>query len=98
MSIKLSPRQKDLLAYLGPDYTKNRIDLENVIYRDLGEYDIEISGCHTKRQPVGIYVWLKDSPRIMERHTGLPQNFADIKALLDDIVARYTQKEELSND
>ena len=58
-STKLSPRQKLLLAYLGSDYCKNRIDGENVIYRDLGDYDIEISGCHTKNQPVAIFVWNK---------------------------------------
>ena len=60
-STRLSPRQKMLLAYLGKAYGKNRIDGENVIYRDLGDYDIEISGCHTKNQPVSIYVWEKKS-------------------------------------
>ena len=39
-STRLSPRQKMLLAYLGKAYGKNRIDGENVIYRDLGDYDI----------------------------------------------------------
>ena len=37
----LSPRQKDLLNYLGgKPYCKDIIDGENVVYRDLGAYDI----------------------------------------------------------
>lgn len=93
-SKKLSPRQKDLLAYLGTEYRKHRIDFENVIYRDLGAYEIEISGCHTKTQPISIYVWKKEGTHVMEKHSALPQDFACIKALLDDIVNRYVKKEE----
>ena len=93
-SNKLSPRQKLLLSYLGSDYRKNRIDGENVIYRDLGDYDIEISGCHTKKQPVAIFVWNKaDLRRTVESHTRLPQDYEMVKTLLDDIVKRYSKKE-----
>ena len=98
-SNKLSPRQKLLLSYLGNDYCKNRIDGENVIYRDLGNYEIEISGCHTKNQPVAIFVWNKaDLTRTVESHTRIPQDYAQIKTLLDDIVKRYTNKEENNNE
>jgi hypothetical protein len=98
-SNKLSPRQKLLLSYLGSDYCKNRIDGENVIYRDLGNYEIEISGCHTKNQPVAIFVWNKaDLTRTVESYTRLPQDYAQIKMLLDDIVKRYTNKEENNNE
>ena len=98
-SNKLSPRQKLLLSYLGSDYCKNRIDGENVIYRDLGNYEIEISGCHTKNQPVAIFVWNKaDLTRTVESHTRLPQDYAQIKTLLDDIVKRYTNKKENNNE
>ena len=95
-STRLSPRQKMLLAYLGKAYGKNRIDGENVIYRDLGDYDIEISGCHTKNQPVSIYVWSKSGvwPFIVERYPHLPQDYEQIKRLLDDIVTRYSKKED----
>lgn len=95
-STRLSPRQKMLLAYLGKAYGKNRIDGENVIYRDLGDYDIEISGCHTKNQPVSIYVWSKSGgwPLIVERYPHLPQDYEQIKWLLDDIVTRYSKKED----
>ena len=97
-SKKLSPRQKLLLAYLGDGYTKNRIDLENVIYRDLGDYEIEISGCHTQRQPICIYVWKKGGLRIVESHRGLVQDFERIKELLDDIVNRYNKKEDIEHE
>ena len=98
-SNKLSPRQKLLLSYLGSDYCKNRIDGENVIYRDLGNYEIEISGCHTKNQLVAIFVWNKaDLTRTVESHTRLPQDYAQIKMLLDDIVKRYANKEENNNE
>ena len=98
-STRLSPRQKRLLAYLGKEYGKNRIDGENVIYRDLGDYDIEISGCHTKNQPVSIYVWeKKEWVHIVETHTRLPQDYEQIKQLLDDIVTRYSNKEERNDE
>ena len=98
-SNKLSPRQKLLLSYLGSDYCKNRIDGENVIYRDLGNYEIEISGCHTKKQPVAIFVWNKtDLTRTVESHARLPQDYEMIKTLLDDIVKRYTNKKENNNE
>ena len=89
----LSPKQKDLLKYLGGQpYRKNIIDGENVVYRDLGVYDIEISGGHRKTQPFNIYVWLKSYPRIVERHLRLPHDHAMIKGVLDDIVERYSNK------
>ena len=97
----LSPRQKDLLNYLGgKPYCKNIIDGENVVYRDLGVYDIEISGGHRKTQPFAIYVWLKDGywPRIVERHLRLPHDHAMIKGILDDIVERYSNKEETEHE
>ena len=89
----LSPKQKDLLNYLGgKPYRKNIIDGENVVYRDLGVYDIEISGGHRKTQPFNIYVWLKSYPRIVERPLRLPHDHAKIKGILDDIVERYSNK------
>lgn len=91
----LSPCQKTLLAYLGgAPYRKYIIDGENVVYRDLGAYDIEISGGHRKTQPFFIYVWQKSWPRIVERHVRLPHDHAMIKGILDDIVERYSNKED----
>ena len=86
----LSIYQKALLKELGPDYRKQLFDLEQVIYRDLGTYDIEISGGHRKKEPFAIYVWLKEWPRIVERHLCIPHDHAMIKGILDDIVKRYS--------
>ena len=92
---RLSPQQKELLAFLGKDYCRNIIDGEPVIYRDFGAYDVEISGGHRKNQPVSIYVWQKaGGMTIIERHTGLPQSHEQIKALLDDIISRYMNRED----
>ena len=91
----LSPCQQTLLAYLGgAPYRKNVFDAENVIYRDLGTHDIEISGGHTKYQPFCIYVWQKDPPRILERYGNLAHDHENIKHILDDIVRRYSKEEE----
>jgi len=95
MNSLLSPRQEELRAFLGEDYRRNVIDGEPVIYRDFGAYDVEISGGHRKNQPVSIYVWKKaGGMTIVERHTGLPQNHGQIKALLDDITSRYMNRED----
>lgn len=96
---RLSPRQKELLAFLGKDYCWNVIDGEPVIYRDFGAYDVEISGGHRKNQSVSIYVWQKaGGMTIIERHTGLPQNHEQIKTLLDDITSRYMNMEDTHHE
>jgi len=92
---RLSASQERLRTYLGPEYKKNWIDNEPVIYRSLGDYDIEISGGHTNTQPVSIYVWEKHVfPVVMEYHLRLSHKAETIKKLLGNIAARYTNKEE----
>lgn len=59
LDLQMSLRQKFLIDYLGEGYTENYIDKEPVIYRDLGDYDVEISGGHTKEQTISIFVWSK---------------------------------------
>lgn len=98
-NIRLSLRQEKLLSRLGEDYTKNWIDGEPVIYRDFGAYDVEISGGHRHKQPISIYVWQKRRwPILVEQHLRQPQDFERIKLLLDDIAARYMNKEDENND
>lgn len=98
-NIRLSLRQEKLLSRLGKNYTKNWIDGEPVIYRDFGAYDVEISGGHRNNQPVSIYVWQKCRwPILVEQYLRQPQNFERIKQLLDDIAARYMNKEDENND
>ena len=95
----LSPRQEELLAFLGEDYCRNVIDGEPVIYRDFDAYDVEISGGHRKNQPVSIYVWKKArGMTIAERHIGLRRKHEQIKALLDDITSRYMNREDTHHE
>ena len=90
----LSPRQEELLAFLGEDYCRNVIDGEPVIYRDFGAYDVEISGGHRKKQPVSIYVWQKrPHMEIIERYKHVNSGFEDIEVLLNDIALRYKCRE-----
>lgn len=98
LDLQLSLRQKFLIAYLGEGYTENYIDKEPVIYRDLGDYDVEISGGHTKEQTISIFVWSKAPRQIVESHTRMPQHLKQIRMLLDDITTRYTNKEENDNE
>lgn len=97
-NLQLSLRQKFLIAYLGEGYTENYIDKEPAIYRDLGDYDVEISGGHTKEQTISIFVWSKAPRQIVESHTRMPQHLKQIRMLLDDITTRYMNKEENDNE
>lgn len=48
----------ETLQYLGDDYSLKIIDLENVIYRKISEYEIEISGLNQKgKYNATIYLW-----------------------------------------
>ena len=90
---KLSTGKQRLLDYLGEPYTTMKIDYENCVYLDMGEYDIEISRGKTIRSDVDIYVWRKKGGlEIVERHMNLKFNLISIKELLDDIRDRYVSK------
>ena len=41
--IKLTKNKQELLNYLGKEYNAKNIDMEPCIYRDFGDYDIELS-------------------------------------------------------
>lgn len=55
----MNKNMKEVLAELGSDYTTKVIDWEDCIYRDLGQFDIEVSGCNYKNRTYGVYVWSK---------------------------------------
>ena len=61
--VGLSKNKQALLDYLGFGYRPRVIDFEECIYRDFGEYDVEISGGHRKGDRVIIYLWRKKSNR-----------------------------------
>lgn len=83
---KLSSGKQRLLDYLEKPYTVKKIDFENCIYLDGGDFDIEISGGRTVHSKIDVYVWSKrKSLQITERHLGVKYDLAGVKALLDDI-------------
>lgn len=101
---KLSKAQKDLLAYLGPQYTTLVIDLELCLYRDFGEFDVEISGGHDRRRKSGfsLYVWDKRTAlpsgfgaHIIEQHQCIGWDFAFIKTMLDQLAEKYKSGENI---
>ncbi|EYE89104.1 hypothetical protein Q428_04685 [Fervidicella metallireducens AeB] len=90
--LKISRGKQRLLNYLGEPYTVKEIDLENCVYLDLKNgYDVEISGGKTIKSKFDIYVWrTKGGYEIVEKHFDIKPDLEDIKALLDDIRARYS--------
>lgn len=99
---KLSAGKKRLLNFLGEPYTTLVIDLENCVYLDMGDYDIEISRGRTVRSKFDIYVWKKKGGlEIVEKYFDLKYDLPRIKALLDGIRSRYSfnqNKNEEAND
>lgn len=90
--MKLSTGKKRLLDFLGKPYTTKVIDLENCVYRKIGDkFDIEISGGKTIRSCFSVFVWnLKDRLETIETHINIKPDLKNIKDLLDDIVKRYS--------
>ncbi len=52
----VSPAKQALLTLLGEPWTMQQIDFEPCVYRDLGSFDIEISGGRTRKAEIFIYV------------------------------------------
>lgn len=89
----LSRSQQELLNHLGSNYTTRRIDLENCIYRDYGNYNVEVSGGHTKRSKFAVFVWQrKPHLEIVERYLDIPHDYGKVACLLADITARFSDK------
>jgi len=90
----LTKNQKELLDFLGPEYTTKTIDLEICLYRKINDhYDIEISGSARKSHPLSVFVW--DISRgqgvaaeIVDRYFDISSREA-LKKLLDEITRKY---------
>ena len=95
--MQLCKRKKELLTHLGPNYESRIIDGEPCVYRDLGDYDIEISG-GSYRRPFYIFVWQKRPHlEIVERYKNISNNFDEIEALLNEITLRFKCRETGNN-
>lgn len=89
---KIGKAKKTLLDTLGDNWTLKEIDWEVCVYRDLGAYDVEISGVKNPHSRISIYVWQK-APylRIIECHHDIHLGHNDIDRVCGDIVQRYSQ-------
>ena len=82
--------QQDLLDYLGKQYTVKRIDGLDCIYRDFGDYDVEVCGGRTNRARFHIFVWKKKGGyEIVQRFMDLPHSLPLMAELLQLIARLY---------
>ena len=82
--------QQDLLDYLGKQYTVKRIDGLDCIYRDFGDYDVEVCGGRTSRARFHIFVWkTKGRYEIVQRFMDLPHSLPLMAELLQLIAQLY---------
>ena len=76
---------------LGTDYTIRVFDLENVIYRDLGNgYDFEVSNLDNQKksfEPV-LYIWDNRKHHIVETISDI-HSVEELKSVLDQSVKKY---------
>lgn len=79
------------LKFLGPNYCIKTIDWEKCLYRDLGDYDIEISH-ETRNKGYIIYLWSKRKYLHIIRTYPKTNNLSELKRYLDEIEINYTKK------
>lgn len=83
---------KEICAKLGEGYSVRVIDLENVIYRDLGNgYDFEISGLDNHKQSfqATLFIWqTRPDQHIIEQISDI-SSFENLVTELDKAVHKY---------
>lgn len=82
---------KTICTALGNDYSIKVIDLEYVIYRDLGNgFDFEISGLDNSRKKFNatLYIWRNEGYRIVETISNIP-SLEDLKYTLEKACEKY---------
>ena len=97
----LTRSQLELLDFLGTQYTVKRIDGLDCIYRDFGDYDVEVCGGKTNRARFHIFVWRKNGGyEIVQRFMDLPHSLPLIAELLQLIALQYDthRKEETEHE
>ncbi len=81
----------DTCKALGENYVIRVIDLENIIYRDLGNgYDFEISNLDNRKRSFDavLYIWDNKNNRIVETISGIT-SVENLKSVLDSSVQKY---------
>lgn len=85
---------KEICADLGQPYKIVTMDLENVIYRNLGNgYDFEVSGLDNGKSSFNakLYIWdNRNGSRIIETISDI-DTLPDLKSHLDSAAAKYSK-------
>lgn len=84
---------QNMLNELGQNYGIQTIDMEDCIYRDLGDYEIEISGCRKKNGPFSVFIWLKSKKTIVYRKTGI-RSLRRLKSELNHVMELNQAREQ----
>ncbi|WP_195376744.1 hypothetical protein [Anaerotruncus rubiinfantis] len=75
--------------YLGDPYVVTSIDLEDVIYRNLGNgYEFEVSGIRTIDSTCSLYVWSENPRQIVGIYRGI-KGRKNLKDLLGFYATKY---------
>lgn len=86
----MKARFAETLKFLGTNYRRLIMDMEPVIYRDLGNgIDFEISGLNSSKRTynVSVYIW-KDAQRIIEIVNNIHSKEV-LKETLDNLTRKY---------
>lgn len=83
------------LKFLGKDYRLYYIDLSDCIYRDLGDFDIEVEYISNRKlsphKGYKVYVWRKEPLKIIKRYQAT-ESLEGLKEILDEVVEEYARK------
>lgn len=77
------------LEYLGKPYQIKTIDTEPVVYRNLNDFEFEVSGLHKSAVNCTIYVWQKKPYQKLIGIYNNIQSIEDLKDLLGYCSVKY---------
>lgn len=90
----LTKQQQGLLHFLGDDYSVRVIDQAACVYRDLGDYDVEIIGGCTRRDKFHVFLWQrKPYLEVVERHLDIPHDFDRVARIVTELTRRHQGKQ-----
>lgn len=83
------------LKFLGKEYKFYIIDLGECIYRDLGDFDIEVDYVSNRKlspyKGYKVYLWQKEPMGIIKKYQAT-ESLEELKEILDGIVKEYARK------
>ena len=91
--IKLTKNKQELLNRLGEGYIAKEVHMEPIIYRDFGDFDVEILGAHKEGLSANIVFWHKRIGfHVVERVEIEDGNFECIENELARLIQKYVKK------